>query len=141
MKYVQLTQNEASTVPELMRVFAEAFEDSETYTSRKPSLDYIISLLDNPCNIVLVARDDKTVVGGLIAYELQKFEKSEANCIFLILPLPALTVNKVSQRDLLLYSKKLVKQETYQVYSFKLTMKIVQHLRCMKSYLYQRTQM
>lgn len=76
MHYRQLTVQNVSELRQLMEVFAVAFEDQETFSASKPSDDYIKLLLENTLNIVIVAANDSgLVVGGLIAYELKKFEQ------------------------------------------------------------------
>jgi aminoglycoside 3-N-acetyltransferase I len=59
----------------LLRVFGEAFEEPDTYQSAVPSEGYLQALLGKQHFIALVALDGETVVGGLAAYELQKFEQ------------------------------------------------------------------
>jgi aminoglycoside 3-N-acetyltransferase I len=60
---------------ELNRLFGNAFRDSETYCSQPPSDGYVRGLLADPHIIVLVALVDAEVAGGLVAYELRKFER------------------------------------------------------------------
>ncbi len=80
MKYSLLTENDDAFVQKLMKVFAEAFEDNEAYQAKLPTKTYIKLLLQNPNNIVLVAvtEEEEEVVGGLVAYELQKFEQERS---------------------------------------------------------------
>jgi aminoglycoside 3-N-acetyltransferase I len=59
----------------LMTVFGEAFEDVETYTKARPSRDYMQRLLGNQDFFALAALHGGTVVGGLAAYALPKFER------------------------------------------------------------------
>lgn len=58
-----------------MRVFGDAFGDPHTYTGQPPSDTYVGTLLAKPHVIVLAAFDGEDVVGGLAAYELEKFEQ------------------------------------------------------------------
>ena len=60
---------------ELLRVFGRAFNDSETYQHAIPSEEYLTNLLGKEHFIVVVAMMEKTVVGGLAAYVLEKFEQ------------------------------------------------------------------
>lgn len=60
---------------QLLRVFAEAFEDQESYQSNVPSDAYLNSLLEHEDFIPLAAVADGKVVGGLAAYVLRKFEQ------------------------------------------------------------------
>jgi aminoglycoside 3-N-acetyltransferase I len=70
-----LTASDVDLLKDLLRVFGEAFEDVETYQGAVPSNDYLRSLLAMPHFIAIVARSAGQVVGGLAAYELQKFER------------------------------------------------------------------
>ena len=63
---------------ELLAVFAEAFEDFESYQSAIPSDEYLASLLADPTFIPLVSVHDGKVVGGLAAYVLKKFEQERS---------------------------------------------------------------
>lgn len=60
---------------ELLNVFGEAFEESQTYQAAIPSDAYLTSLLEKNHFIALVALDENKVVGGLAAYVLDKFEQ------------------------------------------------------------------
>lgn len=56
-------------------MFGQAFDDPETYTGEPPCEDYVSDLLSKDHVILLVSLQDDEVVGGLVAYELQKFER------------------------------------------------------------------
>lgn len=73
--FEQLTTSDIHLLKDLLRVFGEAFEDVETYQGAVPEDDYLRSLLAKRHFIVVVARSGGEVVGGLAAYELQKFER------------------------------------------------------------------
>lgn len=62
----------------LLTVFSEAFEDPENYDSKRPSARYLNELLGSPTFIALVAVKGETVVGGIAAYELRKFEQERS---------------------------------------------------------------
>lgn len=66
------------SLKELLIVFAEAFEDHESYQSAIPSDEYLNKLLARENFIPLVAIADGKVVGGLTAYVLQKFEQERS---------------------------------------------------------------
>jgi aminoglycoside 3-N-acetyltransferase I len=74
-RFQALTPSDVAPLKELLRVFGDAFEDTETYQGAVPSDDYLRSLLDAPHFIAIVAQRGADVVGGLAAYELQKFER------------------------------------------------------------------
>jgi len=59
----------------MMTVFGEAFDEADTYTGARPSERYLEHLLGGPYLIALAALKRSVVVGGLVAYELQKFEQ------------------------------------------------------------------
>lgn len=63
---------------ELLRVFANAFEDHDSYQSAVPSDEYLNKLLAREDFIPLVAVADGKVVGGLAAYVLHKFEQERS---------------------------------------------------------------
>jgi aminoglycoside 3-N-acetyltransferase I len=71
--FEQLATSDIHLLKDLLQVFGEAFEDIETYQGAVPKDDYLRSLLAMRHFIVVVARRDGEVVGGLAAYELQKF--------------------------------------------------------------------
>jgi aminoglycoside 3-N-acetyltransferase I len=71
----QLADSEVPFFKELLAVFASAFDEHATYQSAVPSDDYLRSLLQLDHFIVVVALDSHHVVGGLVAYVLDKFEQ------------------------------------------------------------------
>ena len=73
--YRQLTSADISLLKNLLRVFGEAFGELETYQGSVPSDDYLTRLLSKQHFIAVVAMSGEQVVGGLAAYELDKFEQ------------------------------------------------------------------
>lgn len=63
---------------ELNALFALAFDDPESYASRPPTNEWLARLLAKDHVIALVAIDGGGAVGGLVAYELQKFEQQRS---------------------------------------------------------------
>lgn len=59
----------------LNSLFGRAFADQETYGSQPPSDTYLARWLAKDHIIALVALVGDSVVGGLVAYELEKFER------------------------------------------------------------------
>ena len=59
----------------LLTTFAEAFEEVATYNEAPPDAGYLERLLGSENIMALAALKDDQVVGGLVAYELQKFEQ------------------------------------------------------------------
>ena len=70
-----MTIEDVKLLKELLRVFGHAFNDSETYQHAIPSDEYLTNLLSKEHFIVVVALVGKAVVGGLVAYVLEKFEQ------------------------------------------------------------------
>jgi aminoglycoside 3-N-acetyltransferase I len=74
--YMQLAVSDVEFLKELLTAFGEAFREFDTYQSAVPSDAYLRKLLSRPHFIALVAMNDaKKVVGGAVAYELEKFEQ------------------------------------------------------------------
>ena len=71
----QLDRADVSPLKELLRVFGEAFGEIDTYQRAVPSDGYLGRLLGQPHFIAVVAMNGDDVVGGLAAYELDKFEQ------------------------------------------------------------------
>ncbi|RDI62397.1 AAC(3)-I family aminoglycoside N-acetyltransferase [Microvirga subterranea] len=57
-------------------LFAEVFDEPDTYGAEPPDDAYLEALLAKEHVIALAALSGEEVVGGLVAYELDKFEKS-----------------------------------------------------------------
>lgn len=60
---------------DLNAVFARAFSEPENYPKDKPADEYLEAWLAKETHIALVALDAGSVVGGLVAYVLEKFEQ------------------------------------------------------------------
>ena len=73
-----LSANDVAPMDDLLRMFGEAFDELETYTSNRPSDDYLRRLLSRDYFIALVAMKGDVVVGGIVAYELIKFEQERS---------------------------------------------------------------
>jgi len=58
--------------------FAEAFDEYETYSSNRPSAEYLAGLISGGSFIFLVAISGSRLVGALAAYELKKFEQERS---------------------------------------------------------------
>ena len=74
----QLEPGEVALMEAMMTVFGEAFNDVDTYNVARPSTRYLERLLRIPHVIALAAVKHSMVVGGLVAYELQKFERERS---------------------------------------------------------------
>jgi len=62
-------------IRDLNDLFGEAFGEREEYTEAPPNDAYLSGLLTKEHIVVLVALVAEQVVGGLVAYELDKFER------------------------------------------------------------------
>jgi aminoglycoside 3-N-acetyltransferase I len=60
----------------LNAMFGKAFDDAKAYAGAPPRDDYFETLLRKEHVIPLVAIDNGAVIGGLVAYELDKFEQA-----------------------------------------------------------------
>ncbi len=71
----RLTADDLSSMHALLSTFGEAFEDPATYCGQRPDAAYLHDLLGSGGVFVLVALEGGEVIGGLVAYELKKFEQ------------------------------------------------------------------
>jgi aminoglycoside 3-N-acetyltransferase I len=74
----QLDANDLVLMEGLLATFGEAFDEVDTYNSSRPSHAYLKRLLSSNYFIALAALKNGSVVGGLTAYELQKFEQERS---------------------------------------------------------------
>lgn len=74
----RLTPQDTDTLAALNRLFADAFEDHDSYQARKPEPEYLRTWLSREHHIALTASEDGALVGGLIAYVLDKVEQARA---------------------------------------------------------------
>jgi aminoglycoside 3-N-acetyltransferase I len=76
--FKQLTAADLPICRALLSMLGEAFGEPDTYGERPPPDAYLARLLSKPHVLALVALDGATVVGGLIAYELEKLEQARS---------------------------------------------------------------
>jgi aminoglycoside 3-N-acetyltransferase I len=62
----------------MLTTFGKAFDEVETYSAARPSPAYLERLLGSDHFIALAALKNGEVVGGIAAYELQKFEQERS---------------------------------------------------------------
>jgi aminoglycoside 3-N-acetyltransferase I len=74
----QLSTNDLPLMEGLLNTFGEAFDEVHTYSSFRPSTDYLRRLLSSNYFIALAALKNGSVVGGIAAYELRKFEQERS---------------------------------------------------------------
>lgn len=72
----RLGADDAPLVAKLNAMFAEAFDDKESYAAAPPDEAYCRATLSRPHVIALAAMHGDQVVGGLVAYELDKLERA-----------------------------------------------------------------
>ncbi|MFL6548102.1 MAG: AAC(3)-I family aminoglycoside N-acetyltransferase [Povalibacter sp.] len=72
----RLQPGDVALLRKLNALFCEAFDDPENYAEAPPTDGYLHDLLSKDHIIALVASDHDEVTGGLVAYELEKFEKA-----------------------------------------------------------------
>ncbi|MGB3788729.1 MAG: AAC(3)-I family aminoglycoside N-acetyltransferase [Phormidesmis sp.] len=73
-----LSEADVDLLRALLHVFGDAFDEAETYSSAQPETEYLQHLLSKDHFIALVALKNNHIVGGLVAYELQKFEQARS---------------------------------------------------------------
>jgi aminoglycoside 3-N-acetyltransferase I len=76
--FEQISAADLPVMKRLLILFGEVFADPETYQGHPPGDAYLRTLLAKPHFIALAARDGDEVVGGLAAYELEKFEQERS---------------------------------------------------------------
>jgi aminoglycoside 3-N-acetyltransferase I len=74
----QLTADDLPLMDSLLSMFGAAFDDPENYCAKRPDPAYWRKLLGRDYFIALAATKAGEVVGGLAAYELQKFEQARS---------------------------------------------------------------
>jgi aminoglycoside 3-N-acetyltransferase I len=70
--------NDLALMDGLLTMFGRAFDEVDTYGEKRPGPEYMRRLLGSDCFIALAAVIGGVVVGGLAAYELQKFEQERS---------------------------------------------------------------
>ena len=78
LKIRRLLENESDSLKSLILLFQHVFEEAN---SPLPSNSYLNKLLTNKNFLAFVAFKDDKIVGGITAYELQKYD-SESSEIF-----------------------------------------------------------
>jgi aminoglycoside 3-N-acetyltransferase I len=78
VKIRRIAPGDQALMTALLTMFGEAFDEVDTYGKNRPSASYLESLLGSDYFIALAAVKKDTVVGGLAAYELRKFEQERS---------------------------------------------------------------
>ena len=71
-----LTREDVAAMRGMLAMFGEAFEDRPTYTQAQPENACLTDLLSSKAFIAVAAISGQTVIGGLAAYVLPKFEQA-----------------------------------------------------------------
>ena len=74
-RILHLKMDDVGLMEDLLTTFGDAFNEAETYGSKRPTVEYLKRLLGGDSFIALAALKGDKVVGGLAAYELKKFEQ------------------------------------------------------------------
>lgn len=74
----ELASDDVALMEAMLTTFGEAFDEVETYSVARPSKAYLERLLGSDYFIALAALKNGSVVGGIAAYELQKFEQERS---------------------------------------------------------------
>ena len=74
----RLAPSDVAMLERLNALFGAVFDDPDAYSARPPGRAYLQDLLTQEHVVVLVALSDGDVVGGLVAYELPKFEQARS---------------------------------------------------------------
>jgi aminoglycoside 3-N-acetyltransferase I len=75
VSYRVLAPFDVSLLKDLLGVFGRAFGEPHTYQDAVPQDEYLATLLGKDHFIAIAAIEGNTVVGGLAAYVLEKFER------------------------------------------------------------------
>lgn len=79
----RLAPGDVALLDQMLTTFGEAFGDVGTYCGAKPSARYSERLLGSDTFVAIAALKSGTVVGGLAACELRKFEQERSEiCIY-----------------------------------------------------------
>ncbi|KAF1718570.1 AAC(3)-I family aminoglycoside 3-N-acetyltransferase [Pseudoxanthomonas yeongjuensis] len=74
----RLTSADIAEMRAMLGVLGRAFGEIDTFTEKQPRSTYLTRLLDSETFITLAAFDDGHVIGGLVAYVLEKFEQERS---------------------------------------------------------------
>jgi aminoglycoside 3-N-acetyltransferase I len=75
LEILRLGRDDCALLAQLNAMFGQAFDDVQTYTAAPPDEGYARRVLAKPDLIALVAVHGGEVVGGLVAYVLDKLEQ------------------------------------------------------------------
>lgn len=109
--YRHLSDADVSLLIELLHVFGDAFNEPQTYQGAVPTQEYLQRLLSQQHFIAMAALDENgKVVGGLAAYELQKFEQARSEIYIYDLAVAEAHRRRGIARDLILQLKSIARE-------------------------------
>jgi aminoglycoside 3-N-acetyltransferase I len=74
----RLTPDNVNRMIRMLDLFSRVFAEPETYLGAVPDSTYLKRLLAKEHFIAIAAEHEDTVIGGLAAYELEKFEQARS---------------------------------------------------------------
>lgn len=74
----RLTSADIAQMRAMLEMLGRAFDEVGTFTERPPSAPYLARILGRDTFIALAAIDGGQVIGGLVAYVLEKFEQERS---------------------------------------------------------------
>jgi aminoglycoside 3-N-acetyltransferase I len=78
LTFHRLGPTDTALLRDLNALFADVFEDAESYVSAPPGDAYVAAALTKEHIAALVAVENGVVVGGLVAYALDKLEQARS---------------------------------------------------------------
>ena len=78
MRIRQLSSRDLDQMGALLDLFGRVFDEVDVYCEARPAAGYLQRLLDSDYFIAMAAISGGTVVAGLAAYELRKFEQQRS---------------------------------------------------------------
>lgn len=74
----QLGPDDVDSMRMMLDLFGSVFGQTDVYCAAQPDDEYLRSLLGGPCFVGIIATVGRSVVGGIAAYHLPKFEQSRS---------------------------------------------------------------
>ena len=74
----RIMPDDVALMEPLLDMFSEAFDDVDSYSAKRPSVEYQRKLLASDYFIAIAAFLDGELAGGIAAYELKKFEQERS---------------------------------------------------------------
>lgn len=76
--FKQLQSSDLNLFKDLISLFGDVFKDYSSYQEARPDDKYLKEFLSNPTHFILATIQNNSVVGGLVGYELKKFERKRS---------------------------------------------------------------